>query len=250
MSGSWGWMSGLGAGLQQVGSSMMQENAANRKVELLDKLKIEEEGRAEVRQIAREERQMARPSGTRITQTPEGVWMEETLNGAGKPIDSRLAPKNIVDSMTRQEEKDRLSLEKLTTEAEINRRKLSDYDADKARDIAYENARIASTNRANRGNGVGGIEASMTAAGKSKSELATFLADQYPDLRKQYTEGEDAALSASDWQQLAFDSIDMANQQGVDASVVFRKALPSFSAKRRAKMKQDKEPKSKTRNSY
>lgn len=124
----WGALMGLGEGLQQAGK-MWQERD---KQKLAEQLEIEREKRAETRQLAKEERDAKRLENTVVVTRPEqdddGVWWMRGYNAAGTPKgEPRLATQGEIKSASMQRDKDKVSLDKLVTDAA-----LAEYKAGRA----------------------------------------------------------------------------------------------------------------------
>lgn len=105
----WGALSGLGQGLQQVGGMISDYN----KDKLQQKLELEREGRAESRQIAREQREQATYGKSDFEQDGDGVWWQVDYNKGNREMERRLAPKSKIDELTRAASKSALEDEVL-----------------------------------------------------------------------------------------------------------------------------------------
>jgi hypothetical protein len=143
----WAILEGLGAGLQKVGGSVMENAAADKKAALAEKLQQEREARAEDRQIAREQREQIRddttadPKNTDFVQD-NGAWFEVTKSGTGKELDRRLAPQNKIQELNFGQEKDKVSLDKILLDNEKARREASSYDTDKSLERRVKESQI------------------------------------------------------------------------------------------------------------
>ena len=113
-------LAGIGAGLQAFGNSWDASN----KQKLAEQLEREREERAEARAIAKEERDAKRLENTvaetRAEQDEDGVWWMRGYNAAGTPKgEPRLATQGEIQSASMQQGKDKASLDKLISDAEL-----------------------------------------------------------------------------------------------------------------------------------
>lgn len=102
----WGLMTGLGGGLQEVGSSMFKQGMA-------DKLEKDREARAE-------KRRRLVPSTRKTVQDADGLWVERGFNDWGEPVgeDRRLNSSEIT-SIEAQIAKDKAEMAKAAVAPEI-----------------------------------------------------------------------------------------------------------------------------------
>lgn len=144
----WGALSGLGAGLQQVGGMMME----NSKAKLEEKLRQEREAREESRLINRENRQATRlettpdPSQTRYIKNAEGVLIEQIRSSTGKVLEERLAPQDVIQDRERDEQKEKLNLEKSILDMEKTRAEIEFLPKKYGLETAEREARIGQHN--------------------------------------------------------------------------------------------------------
>lgn len=144
----WGALSGLGAGLQQVGGMMME----NSKAKLEEKLRQEREAREESRLINRENRQATRlettpdPSQTRYIKNAEGVLIEQIRSSTGKVLEERLAPQDVIQDRERDEQKEKLNLEKSILDMEKTRAEIEFLPKKYGLETAEREARIGQYN--------------------------------------------------------------------------------------------------------
>lgn len=196
---AWGFMAGLGEGLQQFGG-MISKNALQKKLE------DERAAREEANQIRREERQQARAlaqvdrNQSGLEQDAEGVWWQVNRNMEGNELERKLAPKNKIDEINREQQKDKVTLDTLLTKQKAAELELRDYDEDRALDKRYKEAQIKSL-------GDTGL-ARLISAGNSGSggsaDVSQFAGDpvgavreKYKDLIGEYQQGS-AALSGAE----------------------------------------------------
>lgn len=155
----YGLMMGLGQGLQQVGGMLMDDY----KTKLANKMDQEKEARAEARRQAEEQRKIDLANNTpdlkasQFFQNDSGQWMEQLRSSTGVKLGTPTpaSQDRILDF--RKAESDielgelakRLNIQQSTLSIEKQARDLENYDADRARDIQYDEARIDATRRSN-----------------------------------------------------------------------------------------------------
>lgn len=235
----WGALMGLGEGLQQAGKAWQDRD----KQKLADQLEREREERAEQRAIAKEERTAQRLATTVAEQRPQqdsnGVWYMQGYNAAGTPIgEPRIATEGEIQSARMARDKDRVSLDKLTADAE-----LAKFKADRApleseqEDRLFEQklrageADIGATDaqaayyRSGGSRGRGGLEAEDTGPIPTV-DVAKSLVEEYEDLNKEF------GLTPSEAMELATRVIRTAREQGKDPADTYRRAVPEFRARK------------------
>lgn len=242
----WGLLSGLGQALQIAGNSWTEKN----KEELRNKLLEEREARSEERQIAREERAAKRQADTVAGYRPEidssGVLWIQGHNSAGDARgEKRLANASEIEQYKMQKDKERLSLEDLTSKAAVSKFKADRLSTEAAQDDALFNSRRglleaqASAARARAdytGSGGSRGRASRTSLEDETvpvetSDLVSALVSQEKKLL------EEAGLSIADQNMLAKSVIREARAQGKDPVDTLREALPHFVKARKSSSK-------------
>lgn len=229
---SWGALSGLGQGLGQVSNILLEQN----KEKVRQQLEKEREARADEREKARWERQQGAYKETQQRQLADGNWYNVRINQAGEVMDQTPVSAQELQDITRRNRKEDLSIESLEVGIEGNRAliegrglenqlkgfQVRDYDSDRAREIEYDRARIAATNRSNRPeNRRGGADSSPSGI----SEAAGVLTKSYESLIKSYIDGDKPRLTREQVEQIAEDSVRTAVAQGKDAAIIFRNEL-------------------------
>lgn len=233
----WGIMAGLGKGLETAGE-MWSEKA---KSEFAEKLAQAREERAEERQVKREERQAARAESTVAGYKPlrdeSGVTWMQGYNAAGAPKgERRLANQQEIEEFNRQSQADKLTLEKLTSQAAIEDFKASRLEKEASMEDTISAARLR------------GIEADIGATNALRDQRNRK--DDGPDDEKVTLSAEDVAdallsdnkslveqygLTPSQANDLAMSAIRDGRASGQDPKSLFRKALPKFVDELRAK---------------
>lgn len=160
----WGIGMGIGNALTDVSGMMLD----NYKTKMRDKLELEREQRAEARELAREERQQLMFNETR-NELRDGAWYEVDYNKAGREMEARLANQGVVEAMTRAEQKEKLSLEKLMAETNKLNAEAEFIPEKEAADLAYRRALTGQANRAYTGVGRGGGSSGGGTSGKYKA---------------------------------------------------------------------------------
>lgn len=184
---SYGWMIGLGDGLQSIGKDMMQQ-----------KLTEAREARAEEMAARREQRAADRNRTTTQEQRyvqRDGVWFEQDLGGEKNVLDERLAPENKVREFNDQEAKAKASAEKAALDARIGEaraglaeKELANYDADRAFDQQHKLRSLESRARV-------GDYSDSGSAGPSEEEVVELLKDEnkstFDAIAKQFSDYTD-----------------------------------------------------------
>lgn len=232
----WGLLSGLGQALQGFGNNW----SADAKEELRTKLLEERENRAEERAIAREDRAAKRQADTVAGYRPEidssGVLWIQGHNAAGDARgEKRLATPSELEDYKLKRDKERITLEDLTTKAAINKFKADRLDTEAAQDDALFNSRkalldaqaYAATSRGDNAGVRSGGRSSRTSleeetAPVETSDLVSALVDQEKKLL------EEAGLSIAQQNMLAKSVIREARAQGKDPVDTLREALPHY----------------------
>ena len=241
---SWGALSGLGQGLGQVSNILLEQN----KEKVRQQLEKEREARADEREKAKWDRQQGAYKETQQRQLADGNWYNVRINQAGEVMDQTPVSAQELQDITRRNRKEELGIESLEVGIEGNRAliegrglenqlkgfKVRDYDSDRAREIEYDRARIAATNRSNRPeNRRGDAEGSAT----SVSQAASALTTNYKDLVASYTSGDKPKLSREEVESIAEEAVRAAVLQRKDAGTIFRDEL----ARRARPVKRDSE---------
>jgi hypothetical protein len=230
-------MSGLGDALQQIGGVMM--NMA--KDERLAKLQKEKEERARQDELAKEERlrlrELNKVSGEPTIIERDGKKIYQYKNSEGRTINEEEVDPYTLTRLARKDQKEDLSIEGLVLGNKskglgvtLAEKKLEDYDADEVLDDEYRRAQIGSQNRANRGDGGGGIEGNLTPE-PSRGALTNLLVKEFSDLSGQYTqapEGQEPKLTKDEFRMVADEVIASAAKEGGDPRTQFPKALRRF----------------------
>lgn len=229
---SWGALSGLGQGLSQVSGMISDYN----KDKVKQQLELEREKRADEREKAKWDRQQGAYKETQQRQLADGNWYNVRINQAGEVIDQAPVSSQELKDITRRDRKEDLTVESLEVGIEGNRSliegrglenqlkgfQVRDYDSDRAREIEYDRARIAATNRSNRPeNRRGGAEGSAT----NVSQAASALTTNYKDLVASYTSGDKPKLSREEVESIAEEAVRAAVLQRKDAGTIFRDEL-------------------------
>lgn len=220
-------MSGLGDALQNVGGQLFSMAKEQR----LEKLEKDREERAEAREKAREERQQLRELNkvkqTRTIQR-DGQWFEQQLNSEGRVLDERTADPYAVTQMEQESQKGKITLENLINQSELNKKKLRDYDADRALDVRFREAQIGSENRQYTPEAYrrGSIEESVSTG--NVYDAADQLLKDTADLKKQYTGGDDPILTAEQYRNVVTEATIAAAQRGIDARAFLSQALKRY----------------------
>lgn len=231
-------MSGLGDALGQVGGMLMDMGKQKR----LEKLQKEKEERARQDELAKEERQRLRElnkvDGKPTIIERDGKKLYQYKNSEGRTINEEEVDPFTLQRLQRQDQKEELSIEGVILRNEglrhqgaIAERKLADYDEDEAADDAYQQARIGSMNRANRGDGGGGIESNLTPE-PSRGALTNLLVKEFSDLSEQYTtrpkDGTEPKITKDEFRIIADEVIASAAKEGGDPRTQFPKALRRY----------------------
>lgn len=234
----WGLLSGLGQALQGFGNNW----SADAKEELRNKLLEERENRAEERMIAREDRAAKRQADTIAGYRPEidssGVLWIQGHNAAGDARgEKRLATPSELEDYKLKRDKERLTLEDLTTKAAINKFKAGRLETEAAQDDALFGARkglleaqaSAARSRADYSSSraSGGSRSSRTSLEDETvpvetSDLVTALVEQEKKLL------EESGLTIAQQNMLAKSVIREARAQGKDPVDTLREALPHY----------------------
>jgi len=241
---NWGILKGLGEGMQQLGGSIF-------KAKVLDKLKEEEQVRAEDRQTRREEAKRASTVAQVRYIERDGVWMEQKLNSNYNVIEETLAPKSEVDRLNRERQKDQVSLDNLVSQTELNKKKVANYDEDRAMGkeehqldlelkrsgIAENLAQADSARRRGTSDWVGGSGSSGGSAGTTDDptpgKLAQILVKENSALEKELTEGDTPQMSKGEFRQIAL-SVIQNTSAGHDPRANFLKALRLYKSPAKA----------------
>lgn len=233
-------MSGLGDALGTVGGALMDIGKQKR----LEKLQAEKEERARQDELAKEERQRLRElnkvAGKPTIIERDGKKLYQYKNSEGRTINEEEVDPFTLQRLQRQDQKENLSVESVILRNENLRRqgsladkKLADYDEDEALDDEYRRAQIGSQNRANRGDGGGGLESTMTPE-PSRGALTNLLIKEFGDLSSQYTSkpegGGDPTLTKDEFRMVADEVIASAAKEGGDPRTQFPKALRRYLA--------------------
>lgn len=241
-------MSGLGDAIQQIGGFMM--NMA--KDERLSKLQKEKEERARQDELAKEERQRLRElnkvDGKPTIIERDGKKLYQYKNSEGRTINEEEVDPFTLQRLMREEQKEDLSIEGLILgnkgkglNVSLAEKKLADYDEDEAADDAYQQARIGSMNRANRGDGGGGLESALASTDQSPGALTNILVKEFSDLGDMYSrvdvdgnkiaEGDTStkpAITEQEFRDIASKVVIMAAKRGIDPRLSLQEAVKAF----------------------
>ena len=234
----WGALMGLGEGLQQAGK-MWQERD---KQKLAEQLEREREERAEARAIAKEERTAQREATTVAEQRPEqdenGVWYMRGYNSAGDPIGQpRIATEGEIQSARMARDKDKASLDKLTSDAELAKFKATraPLEAGQSDQLFEQKLRAGEADI-----GATNAQADYYRSGGSRRrplaeedtgpvptiDVAKALVEEYADLNEEF------GLTPSEAMELASRVLRTAREQGKDPADTYRRAVPEFRARK------------------
>lgn len=234
-------MSGLGDALQMVGGNMMEMGKEQR----LEKLRQEQEKRAEERDRRKEERayqrELKKAQGEPRVIDRGGKKVMQYRNSEGTVVREEEVDAYTLEQLGRQDQKEKYSLDKIIQEVELGGKKLRDYDADKALDRRYDEARIATELSAREENiaqaGAAkrrGLEGSLTNEQEaSVGNLTNQLIKETSDLKAQYTGGDDPEMTAQEYRDVATKVIIEAAKRGVDPRVAFAEALKRYKSPRK-----------------
>lgn len=225
----YGLLQGLGAGLQQLGGSIF-------KSKVLDKLKEEEAVRAEERAVAREAKKVA---SQRVIRKGDGTMVRQHLNSQGDLVKEEPVDPYELEKIQREEKKEQAELERAGLAArlgeqklQLGERELGDYEEDRSLERRAKEANIAqslaSAERSRRPDYRETVAEIEAADEPSPGMLANQLVKEYSDLQKEYTSGDDPAMSAQEFREVAQATVLQAARRGVDARVAFTHALRAF----------------------
>lgn len=229
----WGLLAGLGEGLTNFGNKW----SADAKEVVREKLAQEREARAEQRELAKEERTVAREANTVAGYRPEidgsGVLWIQGHNRAGDARgEKRLANQTELQQYKMEQDKQKLSLEDLTSRAAVNKFKAGRLETEAAQDDQAAQARLgligAQTAAANaRASNPGGGRSSRTSLEKeagpvATSDLVTALVDEEKALFDEYD------IPRSERLMLAKSVIREASSNGKDPVDALRQSLPHY----------------------
>lgn len=237
-----GAQEGFGDALVTLGTALFKSEMANK----MDK---EREDREEERLVRKEERQRmldeVRTNEFRIERDAEGATWRQGYNKFGARTGDRdLASAEDIKNYNQQDEKNRLSLEALTTQVARDRAEAENlplkYSRDKERfeaDMEYREAQTdASRARADRTRALPltpasgrrtSLEAELTPV--NDSDVATALIDENKDLFKGYKIEEPEA------RRIAAEVISVARTSGKDPVDILNKMLPQYIDRNRAR---------------
>lgn len=225
----YGLLQGLGAGLQQLGGSIF-------KSKVLDKLKEEEAVRAEERAVAREAKKVA---SQRVIRKGDGTMVRQHLNSQGDLVKEEPVDPYELEKIQREEQKEKSAAEKegltvqgLQQKLKLNEMELGNYEEDRGLERRVKEANIrqseAAATRSLRPDYRETVAEIEAADEPSPGMLANQLVDEYEDLQKEYTSGDDPAMSAQEFREVAQATVLQAARRGVDARVAFTHALRAF----------------------
>lgn len=235
---SWGAMMGLGQGLQGVGQMILDHN----KDKMRERLEREREERKHQLELEREARQQAQFKESR-PELRDGAWYMVDYNQAGREMDRRLAPQNVIQQMEREaslhdltvREKE-ANIESRSLDALLKGHQLENAGTMAALDQALQEARInTERSRAARYNRMyTGSDGTSAASVKPDSQLAIEMIDLNKDLVESLTTGENPALSLHEVNGLAQAAIRAARDKGKDPIDVFQRTLDLYQKRRAA----------------
>lgn len=239
----WGVLSGLGSGLQQVGSqiskSALDEKLTKAREERASQLEINREARAEARKASE-------VAETKLETGTEGELWQQDYNYKGKPIGERkLADKTKIDAIRAAEVEAKQKATKSALDIAIGERKLEDYDINRNLDLDYKRAgidqRLASAERSR----VTG-QAAMIRANKpnaSDEAAATATPREYANLLKTEASGIIAqykvskentnGLTAAQIDDVANQAVKIAAAKGEDPIEVMKRLLEDEAGRRK-----------------
>lgn len=239
-------MSGLGDALQMVGGSLMDMGKEKR----LEKMRQEQDARAEERDKRKEERayqrELKKAQGEPRVVDRGGKKVMQYRNSEGTVVREEEVDAYTLEQLGRQDQKEKLGLDELLQKVELGGKKLRDYDTDKALDRRYDEARIAERLAARDENvaqagaaGRKGLEGTLTNEQEaSVGNLTNMLVKETADLKEQYTGGDDPVMTAAEYRDIASKVIIEAGKRGVDPRLSFQNALRGYEAKRAQKRKE------------
>lgn len=220
-------MSGLGDALQMVGGSMMEMGKEQR----LEKLRQEQEARAEERDKRKEDRayqrQLRQAQGEPRIVDRGGKRVMQYRNAEGNIIREEEVDAYTLEQLNREDQKEKVSLDKIVQEVELGGKKLRDYDSDRALDTQYRQAQIserlaardeniAQAGAANRR----GLEKSLTGDDEpTQEEVIKLVADENKDIK------EELELTEVEYMRYAEEAVKEAAKRGVHPNTVMRNAL-------------------------
>lgn len=223
----------LGAALTTIGGIRQDK----RKEALLERLEKEKEERAEQRQVNREQRdeqrERAKPTGDgEIVTKDDGSLIMRLRNSYGDVVKERPLDKTEVEAYQRGVQKEKISLESLVADVGY-KGALTNESNSRVEDAPLERELKRSQieeNRAQAARAARDPEDKPDPKTKDRSlpGLTNYLIDQFADLKKQYTEGQDASMTADEFRQVAMESIKIAAQKRQDARIIFQDALRRF----------------------
>lgn len=230
-------MPGLGESLTNVGNAFMQHGLSIHKDEMLNKLEQDKEKRAEERTKRQEERAKQNYKETKTFQTADGSWMEQDYNAAGEPMSDRPprpASPDRVQSLTNQQQAEKISLENAVLGNKKSQFEVDNMADDKALDRRYKESQITeNTNQGladlirARNSGSTGSSTTDT-QDASPGALTNMLIKEFPDLKSQYTEGDDPVMTNQEFRDIAQQVIILAGKRGVDPRIAFSEALKRY----------------------
>ncbi len=231
----WGFLQGLGAGMQELGGSVF-------KSKFLDKLKEEEEVRKESRAAQRlADKEATTPVSTQFLVNENGRQVVRKFNSMDKLVSERAATQTEIEEINhtkmqrdRAGQKEDLAIQKLTFEVdsqpeELEMKREAHARGLDQRDYSNQTSRI-SAERPSAGRGGGGIESALSAPIDNET-TAIALLEAHKDLASSYTQGGDKAKLTRDIVERV--ARDVAAEQEkkaaagvmIDVSSVFRDAL-------------------------
>jgi hypothetical protein len=230
------------AALADGGSAYLAKKDTLRKEELAQKLENDKLEKAHQWEIDRENRAEARVMNTPSDKVEffdrDGVTMKRIYGGRNNILDEVPASQDEIKDRAKADRKDNLTFRALENTVAKGDLDIKYADEDHAlatqRDrasLAETVARTGSYNRANTPEAKGYGTASVD---QSPGALTNQLIKEFPDLQKEYTEGDDdndPTMSKSMFREIAQEVVIRAAKRGVDPRIAFAEALKAYKAK-------------------
>ena len=231
---SWGALAGLGQGMQQVGTILMDREKAR----VAEELQKQREARAEERERAKEtrqaEREAAKVASTREVQDGNR-WVRRSYNSNGDVIREEDMATNEIDAILRSQRKDEEDIRYKGALADynvakaegeplrqriLNERTQAQIDTERARQTELGvRARVAGERR------------TTETTPPSIAQAANDLVKDNRALVESYTKaaaGETPKLSQDEVNEIARASLQAAGREGKDPTHVFQRALRAY----------------------
>lgn len=229
------------AALADGGAAYLQKRDTINKEKLAQQLEADKEKRVHQWEIDKENRAEARVMNTPSDKVEffdrDGVTMKRIYGGRNNVLDEVPASQDEIKDRAKQDRKDDLTFQALentvakgdldlkyadedhSVEAQIKRAQLGEIGA---RTGSYERANTPESR---------GLSGRLTPQDQSPGALTNQLVKEFPDLKKEYTEGDDPKMTAQEFRDIAQEVVIRAAKRGVDPRIAFSEALKVYKAK-------------------